>query len=180
MEIDPKRIRILSKEKEEENWRFRSFLKGYDISIEELDAIVHELYEKVSSEIECTACANCCEQVTPLLYEEDIKRLARSTGDPVSQFKEKYLVEGEDEGNFEFNMRPCPFLKNKRCSQYDARPKDCRSFPHLHKPEFVFRLIGVVENCSICPIVFNVYEYLKDEIWHDDFSWGNGESGEVY
>ena len=27
-----------------------------------------------------------------------------------------------------------------------------------------FRLVNVIENCSICPIVFNVYEYLKDEI----------------
>jgi len=24
-----------------------------------------------------------------------------------------------------------------------------------------------VENCSICPIVFNVFERLKDELWHE-------------
>ena len=38
---------------------------------------------------------------------------------------------------------------------------------------FVFRLWGVVENCSICPIVFNVYEQLKGELWHsgdDEFA----------
>ncbi len=27
-----------------ENWEFRSFLKGYDIEIEELDSIVHRLF----------------------------------------------------------------------------------------------------------------------------------------
>jgi hypothetical protein len=32
-----------------------------------------------------------------------------------------------------------------------------------------FRLWGVIENCSICPIVYNVYEYLKDELRHNDF-----------
>ena len=41
-----------------------------------------------------------------------------------------------------------------------------RPFPHLHKEEFIFRLWGVVENCPICPIVFNVYEQLKDELWY--------------
>jgi hypothetical protein len=48
----------------------------------------------------------------------------------------------------------------------EARPNDCRLFPHLHKKGFVFRLIQVVENCSICPIVFNVFERLKQELWH--------------
>lgn len=28
--------------------------------------------------------------------------------------------------------------------------------------------IDVIENYSICPIVFNVYEYLKDEIWYNN------------
>ena len=27
--------------------------------------------------------------------------------------------------------------------------------------------IGVVQNCSVCPIVFNVFERLKDELWHE-------------
>jgi hypothetical protein len=27
-------------------------------------------------------------------------------------------------------------------------------------------LIGVVENYDVCPIVFNVYEQLKAELWH--------------
>ena len=170
MEVDLKKIRILSKKKWDENWKFRSFLKGYDITIERLDAIVHRFYEQLSSEIDCTACANCCKQVTPILDREDIERLSDSTGISISQFKKQYLVEDEDEEGWTFNTRPCPFLRNNLCTQYDRRPKDCHSFPHLHKPEFVFRLIRVIENCSICPIVFNVYEYLKAEIWHyDDF-----------
>jgi hypothetical protein len=24
----------------------------------------------------------------------------------------------------------------------------------------------VIESCAICPIVFNVYERLKDKVWH--------------
>jgi hypothetical protein len=26
-------------------------------------------------------------------------------------------------------------------------------------------LMGVVENCAICPIVFNVFERLKADLW---------------
>jgi uncharacterized protein len=53
METDINKIRKLSKEKEDENWEFRSFLKGCDISEEKIDLIVYELYKKVSSEIDC-------------------------------------------------------------------------------------------------------------------------------
>jgi len=28
-------------------------------------------------------------------------------------------------------------------------------------------LIDVIENTSICPIVFNVYEALKEEVWNN-------------
>jgi hypothetical protein len=39
-------------------------------------------------------------------------------------------------------------------------------FRTFRKRSFVFRLIGVVNNRSICPIVFHVFERLKDELWH--------------
>ena len=44
METNLKTIEGTSKLKEDENWEFRAFLKGYDISFEELDSIVHELF----------------------------------------------------------------------------------------------------------------------------------------
>lgn len=34
----------------------------------------------------------------------------------------------------------------------------------MYKEDFVFRLYGVLDNYAICPIVFNVYERLKDEL----------------
>jgi Fe-S-cluster containining protein len=55
-------------------------------------------------------------------------------------------------------------LLENRCTVYEFRPEDCRSFPHLHKDEFVFRLIQAVQNCSICPIVFHVFERLKNDL----------------
>ncbi|MBA7537581.1 hypothetical protein ES705_29850 [subsurface metagenome] len=164
METDLSKIRKLSKEKEDENWEFRSFLKGCDISEEKIDSIVHKLYQKVSSEINCKTCANCCKETQPVLNQEDIEKFSKCLGISVAQFKDQYLAKDEDPEKFVFNKKPCPFLKNNLCSHYTYRPNDCRSYPHLHKSGFIFRLMNVIANCSICPIVFNVYEYLKDEI----------------
>jgi len=163
---DLNKIKKLSEQNNRENWNFRAFLKGDDAAIEEIDSIVYELYERISSEIDCTICANCCKKVQPVLDQEDIIKCCEGIGVSVSQFKKKYLKFDKEEKNFVFKEKPCPFLKNNLCSIYSHRPKDCKSFPHLHKKEFVFRLWGVVENCSICPIVFNVYEQLKGERWY--------------
>ncbi len=168
LETDLNKIKKLSEKNDKENWNFRSFLKGYDATIEEMDSIVHELYQRISSEIDCTDCANCCKKVQPVLDQKDIKKCCEGIGISVSQFKKKYLKPDKKQGKLVFKEKPCPFLKNNLCSIYSHRPKDCKSYPHLHKKEFVFRLWGVVENCSICPIVFNVYEQLKDKLWYPD------------
>ena len=163
MKTDLKEIARIAKSKENENWKFRSFLKGFDIEIEELDSIVHELFDYVSSEIDCTECANCCKEMRPLLKENDIKKLSENIGISTVEFKKQFLKK-TDEGDFTFSGLPCTFLENNICNQYKSRPIDCRSYPHLHKKDFVFRLIGVIDNYSICPIVFNVYELLKERI----------------
>jgi len=175
METNINKIRKLSTEKEDENWEFRSSLKGCDISEDKIDLIVHELYKKVSSEIDCRTCANCCRELQPVLDQEDIERLSKCLGISVAQFKDQYLVKEDDPGKFCFKKKPCPFLKDNLCLNYNYRPKDCKSYPHLQKCGFVFRLINVIGNCSICPIVFNVYECLKYEIQnYDDFNNFNG------
>lgn len=169
METNIKKIEEISRLKEDENWEFRTFLKGYYNPHEELDSIVHELFDYVSSEIDCTKCGNCCKKMRPLLKVNDIKKLSDSCEMSIAEFK-KQFVQKTDEGDYTFRKLPCPFLKNNICSQYKNRPKDCRSYPHLHKDDFVFRLIGVVNNYSICPIVFNVYELLKKRVWENSYS----------
>ena len=161
METDLIKIKNLSKEREDENWYFRTFLKGYDIK--DLDSIVHELFKQVSEVMDCTSCGNCCKVMLPILKKKDIINLAKSLNITPNQFITKYVSKSED-GESKLNQLPCPFLKDNKCTQYDSRPVDCASYPHLHKKDFVFRLIGVVDNYSICPIVFNVYEALKSRL----------------
>lgn len=161
METDLIKISKLSREREDENWSFRTFLKGHDIK--NLDMIVHKLFKRVSEAIDCTACGNCCKKMQPILKKKDINKLSKSLNITPDQFITKYVEKDEDGDNI-LNQLPCPFLNDNKCTQYASRPADCTSYPHLHKKDFVFRLIGVVNNYSICPIVFNVYEALKNRL----------------
>ena len=170
MQTDPKVVARLAAEKEDENWRFRTFLKG--VSIEKIDAAVHRHYEEVAAKIDCCTCGNCCEVAQPKLNEKDVSRLATGLTLTHESIIERFLVPGEDQDIYTFNAKPCPFLKDKKCSVYDSRPTDCRSYPHLRKKEFVFRMMQAIENCAICPIVYNVFEELKEELWHrSDADW---------
>jgi len=161
METDLIKIKKFSQEREDENWYFRTFLKGYDIK--NLDSVVHKLFKQVSGAIDCTACGNCCKEIQPSLKKKDINKLSKNLNIPPDQFVTQY-VDKDEGGDSIFKQISCPFLSNNRCTQYKVRPKDCVSYPHLHKKHFVSRLIGVIENYSICPIVFNVYEALKDKL----------------
>ena len=161
---DIKDIEMLAAENEDHNWRFRCFVKGCDLKIEELDAIVHKLNDAVTAKIDCQSCGNCCRVMHPILKKKDIQRLAVRLSLPASEFEKEYLVKDEVEDGYTFRATPCPFLSENSCAVYSARPEDCRSFPHLHKNEFVFRIGGVFSNCSVCPIAYNVYELLKDEL----------------
>ena len=167
---DIKQIEKLAAEKEVQNWRFRCFLKGCGLEVEELDAIVHKLYYAVSAKIDCQTCGHCCRVIHPILNKKDIKRLASHLSMPASEFENTYLVRDEEGDELTFRYTPCPFLSGNSCTVYSARPEDCRSYPHLHKDGFVFRTIGVFSNCSVCPIVYNVYELLKDE-FHSRGLW---------
>ena len=160
METDLITIKNLSKVREDENWHFRTFLKNYDIK--HLDSIVHEIFKQVSEAIDCASCGNCCKEMHPILKKKDIYKLSKSLNITPDQFIAEYVNKDED-GERILSQLPCPFLKDNKCTQYDSRPADCASYPHVHKKDFVFRLIGVVNNYSICPIVFNVYEVLKSK-----------------
>ncbi len=161
METDLIKIQNIAKEREDENWSFRSFLKSHEVR--NLDKIVHKLFKQISEAIDCTACGNCCKKMQPTLKKRDVEKLSKSLNITPDQFVTKYVDKDENGDNI-LNLLPCPFLNNNKCTEYDSRPVDCDSYPHLHKKDFVFRLIGVVNNYSLCPIVFNVYEALKSRL----------------
>ncbi len=167
IETDLKVIQEVSEIKEEQNYRFRSYLKNMNMSGSKLDKIVHSLYKEISAQIDCTKCANCCNVTITGLEEKDVKKFASGLKQNCEEFKAAYLVNSVDgEKEYEFKTLPCPFLKDNKCINYNYRPKECKEYPHLHKNEFSSRLFGVVSNYRICPIVFNVYEQLKEIFWN--------------
>jgi Fe-S-cluster containining protein len=161
---DLEEIKRLSEEKEEENWGFRSFLKSGVITTKKIDLIAKQLYKKIASKIDCTECGNCCRALETQVKESDIDSLAKHLKLSVEEFKSQYVIENQ-EGKLLINKMPCPFLSGNKCSVYSARPEDCRSYPHIQNKSIVPRLISMIHNCSVCPIVYNFYEELKQEIW---------------
>jgi Fe-S-cluster containining protein len=161
LEIDIKIISRVSKIKENENFRFRSFLKGQDG--EKVDRIAHRLNAEVESLIDCTSCGNCCENLRPCVNDLEIDALAK-----IDHVLRKYFIENFTEKDDFENIRylkniPCKYLNKKKCSVYVDRPEDCRSYPHIQKGSFNSRTLRIIGNYGICPIVFNVWERLKTE-----------------
>jgi Fe-S-cluster containining protein len=164
LETDIHRIEELTRQREDEDRQYRRLLTRCDLTTEEIDAIVGRHYRAVSRQIECRECGNCCKVFRPLLKAEDIDRLARSLGIPRADFIAEYLDEYENGGEHFFKLTPCPFLKDNVCMVYADRPGVCRSYPSLHRKEFVFNLSLAFASCSVCPVVYNVYELVKKEI----------------
>ncbi len=167
MAFDLIQMRERAEEKADENWRFRTFLKGEcDLDPDEIDRLVFETTRRAWAGIDCTSSGNCCLQVKPTFSEEEVERLARRLDMKRLDFIESYLEPTESPGENPWQTRttPCPFLKDNRCSVYEDRPADCNGYPYLYKPDFVSRTMGMVERTSTCPIVYEVMENLKESL----------------
>jgi Fe-S-cluster containining protein len=95
--------------------------------------------------------------------KEELNKVADYLKTPVETVKEKFIEESEG-GTMLVSAIPCHCLGGTKCTVYEARFSVCREFPHLHQPGFTSRLFNVMQHYSICPIVFNVVEALKDEL----------------
>ncbi len=164
-ETNLEKIREMAEQKKNENRDFREHIKDCDIEPEEIDAIVHRLDAYVSSKIDCRRCANCCSELAAALGREDITRLAQAEGITPEQLERRYLDKTDEPDRFLIRQKPCPFLDGKLCRRYHVRPESCVEFPFLHKPDFTTRSMLALWNLPYCPIVFNVYELLKQEVW---------------
>jgi uncharacterized protein len=148
----------VEQEKERENLAFRDFLKQYDEA--ELDNLVNEINEEITPLIDCTACGNCCNSLMINVEPAEAEAVSKHLQISITAFKEAY-IETSTQGQMVINTIPCHFLKEKKCTIYNARFEECRAFPHLHKPQFKQRIFGTLMHYGRCPIIFNVVERLK-------------------
>jgi len=159
-ETDFSKIEHLAVVREDENYRFRSFLKGKDSN--KVDRIVHRLHDEITKSIDCSTCGNCCKRMNPQVKMAEIEVLAGLENITAESYIEKYCE--EESGKLYLEALPCCYLNGTKCSVYDHRPEECRLFPYTHNKRFISRLYGMLERYAFCPIVFNLMERLKDEL----------------
>lgn len=89
-------------------------------------------YEK-GLHFSCTGCGKCCTGSPGYVFltEEDELKIANHLKISLEEFQKKYtcifmgrrsLIEGKK--NYD-----CIFLKDSKCTLYEARPKQCRTYP---------------------------------------------------
>ena len=157
--MDLNRFKEISKNKSAENKKFLQGLKKKNPR--EIDDSFHSVHEEVFEEIDCLECANCCKTTSPIFYQTDIERVAKSLRIKPGDFIEKYLRIDEDK-DYVLKSSPCPFLDAENyCSVYEDRPKACREYPHTNRKKMVQILELTRKNTLVCPAVFEMVERLK-------------------
>lgn len=148
----------LASAKAVENIFFKKHLRNF--SSEKVDTLVHELDREITPQIDCTQCGNCCKKLEPDLSSDEIEKLAAVKNVSPEQFKQNFVL--HDGKSHFLKTKPCIFLKENKCTVYESRPQACGGFPHLDLNDFKYRNT-FWSNYSLCPIVFNVIESLKEK-----------------
>ena len=168
LELNIETIAIIGEQKEKENYDFRAFLKGLDF--EHVDKIVHRIDKDVRTQIDCKKCGNCCKTLRPCVTDSEIETLSQIDNLTQREFQSRFVEIDDFEGVKYLKNTPCKYLVDKSCSIYTNRPEDCKSYPHTQKDEFITRTLGMIENFGICPIVYNLFEQLKEELGYNYFN----------
>lgn len=147
LQKDLTKITEIAIENRNENISFGAFLKVQNS--DKIDEIVHQLNNEVTPKIDCLECGNCCKNLRPIATEKAMSPFV----EPKNMQAYKYLKEFA-----------CKNLDGNKCTIYKDRPSECSSFPYLDRNKFVTRTNELIQNYEICPIVFNVFEQLKEEL----------------
>ena len=98
--MQPDKVRAEAKKKEDENFRFRSYLKGH-ADDDELDRQFLRLHKELFADYDCSKCRNCCKMYKGSIPAEDINRDAQYLGITPEQFINAYLEKEEYDMNYQ-------------------------------------------------------------------------------
>lgn len=159
MNTDLERFNQQARNQKKENQVFYRRLKARPPA--KLDELFHDLHEEVFEHTDCLACANCCKTTSPVFYEKDIERAAKSLRLKPGEFTRLYLRVDEDK-DYIPNRVPCPFLlEDNRCRIYEARPAACKEYPHTNRKKMHQLLDLSYRNTLVCPAVLEITQKLK-------------------
>lgn len=157
--IEPSKVKEAFKRVENENYAFRAYLKNH-ADMDELDQQFFKLHNEMFLNYDCSKCRNCCKEYSACFEEHELEQVAAYLKMKETEFRDKYIK--ENFGEFQLNARPCCFLKEDGGCQIEVcKPASCRDYPFTDKPERLFSLYSILDSASICPVVFEMLERLK-------------------
>jgi Fe-S-cluster containining protein len=163
--IEPSKIAAYAEKHEDENYKFRTFLKRH-AGCDKLDKQFLELHNELFTKYDCCKCNNCCKLCVIPLKIKDVKPIAEFLKISESDFIDRYLECSIDEGtgaeSCVIKERPCCFLASDgKCKVQKCKPSACRDYPFTNKKSRLLSMFSVIESAGHCPIVFEILERLK-------------------
>ena len=100
-----------------------------------------------------------------IIPEEDINQDASYLGMEADEFIDRYLKYNSAECTYETKKCPCDFWDSKtgECLLGDCKPESCKKYPYTDQPDRIGSLLSIIDNASICPVVYEILERLKEE-----------------
>ena len=161
--LPPRKVQFEAKKRENENLRFRTFLKC-NADEEKLDRQFKELHDELFAMYDCNRCRNCCKMYHGSIPEQDLQQDAHYLGMNVEEFCNKYLEKELRDGNYQTKHMPCDFLSAEgNCVLGECRPDSCKKFPYTDQSERLHSLYSVLDVIEVCPVAFEIFERLKKE-----------------
>lgn len=165
MMIAPRKIKYASKKKENENLRFRTFLKC-NADESKLDQQFLSLHRELFDGYDCSRCRNCCKWYSGFIPEEDLEKDAAYLGISKDVLIDRYLKREKEEGGYSTLHQPCDFLQeNGNCLLGECRPENCKKYPYTDQPDRLASMYSVLESAEVCPVAFEILERLK-KLYH--------------
>jgi Fe-S-cluster containining protein len=158
--IIPKEIASKARMVEDQNYKFRMFLKC-NADADELDEQFKQLHNELFVNYDCCKCSNCCCAYHIVVEDSEVAAIAESIGQSTESFVIEHLTKGED-GEYQLKSIPCEFLdENGRCKIQHYKPNVCKKYPHTDQPRRLSSMSSIIESAKVCPVVFEILERLK-------------------
>ena len=115
----------------------------------------------------CTGSGKCCtargDYEFVFVSRAEERRIAAHLGLSLREFRRRYTKRaGMGERSLRFPRGRCTFLLGTRCSIYEARPRQCRTWPFW--PENMDRGLWEREIATFCPGIGRGRRYTAQEI----------------